>query len=496
MLAVVADPASAAVTQGARPAVSGHAAQSPPATTVDAKTVVTFAWGGGLASQMATLPVFRQYGMHATYFVPSGLVCTKSNSQCGSSPYLTLSDIKAIAADGNEIGGLSVLHRNLTQMSHAEAKREICDDRMNLFQWGFRPTDFAYPFAAENPAIEQLTRQCGYTGGLGAGELRGGGGCDQCAYAETLPPKDPMLVRAPDEVNALKPYWTLPTYKSVVRGAQSHGGGWIFLTIHSICKTSCTYGISLAQLHQVLSWLRSQKRNGVKVETMHQVIGGTVRPAVAGPVAHARPYPGVANSRLAQTATQGGPACFQQAAYGRNDTNFSYSATGGPDGDATETVRITKWVSGGAKLLPDMDLGSCAPAVTAGRQYTLGAMYKSSSPTQIEVYCRNQLGNWVYWTTSPVFPATDSWKGASFTTPFVPAGITAVSFTLTANSNVTLTSTAYTLGPAKSRRALVLLGFLIFALVAGAFIARGQIRYRKHTRAEMAAAEEHSGVGA
>lgn len=507
MLTAVAVPASAAVQQGAKPAVSGRAAQAPPPVIPvtppgeHPKTVITFAWGGGWASQMQTLSVFRHYHMHATYFVPTGLVCTKSNAQCGHSPYLTLGDIRTIASYGNEIGGLSVLHQNLTTIPVAEAKREVCDDRMNLFHWGFQPTDFAYPFAAENATIERITRQCGYNAGLGAGELRGGGQCNLCAYAETLPPQTPMLVRAPDEVNAFKHhYWTLSTYKSIVRGAQGHDGGWIFLTIHSICKQACAYGITLGQLRQVLSWLQSQKKYNVQVKTMRQVIGGPVRPAVAGPAPRRLPYPGVANSKLVKTTTtkQGPlPVCFQRASYGRNSTSFSYSPAGGPNGDPTETVRVTKWASGGAKLLPVMDLGACSPTVTGGRQYTVGVWYKSSNPTQIEIYCRNQLGDWFYWTTSPGFAATDSWKQASFTTPFVPAGITAMSFGLTANGNITITSTAYSIGPAKSRRALVLLGFFVFAVVAGALITRGQLRYRKHIRAEeLAAAQEHAGLGA
>jgi hypothetical protein len=395
-----------------------------------------------------------------------------------------------------------VLHQDLTTVSAAEAKREVCDDRDNLLHWGFQATDFAYPYAAENSAVERLTRQCGYNGALGAGELRGGGQCNLCAYAETLPPQDPMLVRAPDEVNAFKNhYWTLATFKSIVRGAQGHEGGWIFFTIHSICKRACAYGITLPQLRQVLAWLSSQGKYNVKVETMHKVIGGRVRPAVAGPAPRRLPYPGVANAKLTKTITTKNtgpvPVCFQTAHYGRNTTHFTYSPAGGPNGDPTETVSITKWVSGGAKLLPQMDLGTCSPAVTGDRQYTVSIWYKSSSPTQIEIYCRNQLGYWSYWTTSPAFAATNSWKQASFTTPFVPAGMTAISFGLTANSNITITSTAYSIGPAKSRRALVLLGFFIFAVVAGALITRGQLRYRKHLRAEeLAAAQEHAGLRA
>src|ERR1700745_1201933 len=85
------DPARAAAGQ-ARLCAAGGA--------TSARTIVTFAWGGGLSDQMPSLAIFREYGMHATYFVPSGLVCTLSQAQClRSSPYLTIADIRAIAAD-------------------------------------------------------------------------------------------------------------------------------------------------------------------------------------------------------------------------------------------------------------------------------------------------------------------------------------------------------------------------------------------------------------
>ncbi|MGI8446031.1 MAG: hypothetical protein ACR2MP_02360 [Streptosporangiaceae bacterium] len=53
--------------------------------------------------------------MPATFYVPSGLVCQPgAGPGCQRSPYLTLAEVRRIAADGNEIGGLSVQHVPLT----------------------------------------------------------------------------------------------------------------------------------------------------------------------------------------------------------------------------------------------------------------------------------------------------------------------------------------------------------------------------------------------
>ena len=487
VLAAVAAPVAwlpAGLAQAA-PGQTGLPASAQPASS---RVVVTFAWGGGLADQMPALQMFRRYGMHATYFIPSGLMCTLSRAQCQkSSPYLTIADVREIAADGNEIGGLSVTHQQVTTMPAAEAKREICDDRVNLVRLGFRVTDFAYPYALVSPAVEALTRACGYNAGLGAGTLTGAGLCPGCAPAESIPPKDPYNVRAPIEVNSVNTMWSPGTFESIVTDAQRHGGGWIVFTLHDICATNCNLGTTSAILGAVLTWLHD---HNVAVETMRQVIGGPVRPAVAGPAPPARPAPGVANADLAR-AGAGIPACFQPAAYGGSVASFSYRPGGGPHGSAAETVRVTRAGAGNAKLVQVMDLGLCAPPVSPGRAYTAGVWYESSRPAQIDVYRRTSLGGWSYWTTSSFFPASASWRQASWTTPAVPRDTTALSFGLTTSGVGTVTTSDYSLKPAKSYKMVIILGVLLFAIVALSLIARGYYRYMK---AEMAEAEAEAAL--
>jgi peptidoglycan/xylan/chitin deacetylase (PgdA/CDA1 family) len=475
-----------------RLALAASGQSGPPAAanvTTDAKTVVTFTWGGSLADQMPSLSIFRKYGMHATYFVASGLVCLLNQSECQkSSPYLTIHDLREIAADGDEIGGLSVLHERLTALPAAEAKREICDDRANLYRWGLRPTDFAYPFAAVNRATEALTRQCGYNAGLSAGAVRGANRCDMCAWAETIPPKNPMDVRAPVEVNSVHTTWSASTYESIVQGAQQHGGGWVVFTIHDICPAQCALGTTSPVLRSVLSWLQGQASHNVAVETMHQVIGGPLQPPVRGPAPRAMPAFGVVNANLVK-AKGGQPACFEDADYGGTVASFAYHPTGGRHGSAAETVRITKAGSGNAKLLPSTDLGLCAPLVAAGHAYATGVWYKSNIPTRIEIYRRTLLGGWDYWITSPVFQASDSWRQASWTTPAAPPGTTGLSFGLTTNSVGTITTTDYSLTIAKSHRVQILLAGLLVVVVGAGLVTHGHYRYARYAKAEADDAE-------
>jgi hypothetical protein len=414
--------------------------------------------------------------------VPSGLVCQPGTDPgCTRQPYLTLGEIRQIAADGNEIGGLSVAHIPLTTgIPAAEAQREICDDRVNLTSWGFRVTDFAYPFALVNHTLEVLARRCGYNSGLGTGQLRGAGLCTNCPVAETLPPSDPYLLRAPVEVASVGTIWSPATFEKIVTSAQRHGGGWIIFTIHDMCARACALGVTVPELSSVLAWLSRQAGHGVSVRTVRQVIGGPVRPVVAGPRPPRIRPPGVANSGLSAVTASGVPACFQTASYGTNHATFRYLRRAGPAGAGAELITLTQRTSGTAQLLPTLDLGACAPTVSAGRSYTLGAWYKSSEPVAFNVYYRTPVGTWKFWVTSPPQAAAAKWTQVRWTPPAIPSGASAVSFSLALRSDGTL---------ATSRYSLVLVHYsstrlIAFSVVAAALLvaAVGASRSRRRRR--------------
>jgi peptidoglycan/xylan/chitin deacetylase (PgdA/CDA1 family) len=474
--------ACSAAARASQPRASQPRASQPRASTAPAaRTVVTFTWGGGLGDQMGALPVFQHYRMHATFYVPSGLVCQPGTGPgCPHSPYLTLGEVRQIAADGNEIGGLSVQHVPLAALPAAEAQREICDDRVNLTRWGFRVTDFAYPFALVNQTLQDLARRCGYNSALGTGQLRGAGLCPHCAWAETIPPRDPYLLRAPIEVASVGTRWSPATFEKIVTGAQQHGGGWIIFTIHDVCAQACALGVTRPELGSVLSWLARQAGHGVSVRTVRQVIGGPVRPAVAGPAPRPIPPPGVVNSRLTAVTASGMPACFQAGRYGTNHAAFRYQRRAGPGGAGAEVISLTQRKSGTAQIVPTMDLGACAPAATAGRHYTLGAWYKSSGPVVFNTYYRTATGSWAFWASSPPLAASRGWTQGTWTTPAVPSGATAVSFGLALNSGGTLATTRYSLAPVRYTSTR-LIAFLV--LVAAAAIALFGVRRFRRPRA-------------
>ena len=473
-------------------------AASPPAqrgaAAPPSRTVVSFTWGGGLASQMGALPIFRQYHMHATYYVPSGLVCVPDTDPgCTGTPYLTLHDVQTLAAAGNEIGGLTVLQVPLTNLPAAEQQREICQDRVNLTRWGLRVTDFAYPFAEATKTLQDLVRRCGYNTGLGAGELRGAGRCQSCGWAETIPPRDPYLLRAPVEVASVGNRWTAATFESIVTGALRHGGGWIIFNIHDVCAQDCALGVTKPELSSVLAWLAGQASHGVTVRTVHQVAGGPVRPVLAGLTPPPIRGPGISNAALSARGPGGVPACFQTARYGSNTARFSYQPGGGPGGAGAETIRMTGWTSGDAKLLPVRDLGQCAPPGQPGQRFSVNEFYQSGRPVRFDLYYRTTVGNWLYWTSSPAIPAASAWTQASWDTPTLPRGATAISFGLAIGSNGTVSVSRYSVQPVRYSGTRVLVFGVVVLILLGYFTLRRR-RFRRRDTARAGQQPERAGV--
>ena len=227
------------------------------------------------ADQLPAEQTMKSLGLHGTFYTVSGWVNQPS--------YLTLAQVQQIAADGNEIAGHTITHPDLPTLAAGEQQRQICNDRVNLINWGFQPTDFAYPFA-DADTNETDAKACGYNSARGLGDVVDPqGDCNGCVYAETTPPPDPYYLRAPDEVDSTV---TLAQMEQQVTQAQTHGGGWVILTYHHICANigaaNCPADLSTtpAIYNAFMTWLAGQTSNGVTVKTVQQVIGGTFNPGV------------------------------------------------------------------------------------------------------------------------------------------------------------------------------------------------------------------------
>ena len=383
------------------------------------------------------LPLLQQYGFNATFYVITGYVGVNSGN-------MTLPQLQTVSNDGDEIAGHTVLHENLTQVNAAEATREICDSRNTLLNWGFPVTDFAYPYGASTSAIENIVQQCGYNSARSDSTNTSPYGCKTgCPDSDTIPPADPYAVGAPDSIQDT---WSLSDIESLVTEAES-AGGWQPIIFHHVCNDDCDpYSVTPAIFGAFLAWLQTQN---VSVETVNQVMGGTVNPAVTTPsVPPASPGTnGVNNPSLAtpDPYNAGFPQCWTSSDSGTNTANFAETSNA-PSGSTTaETITMSNYSSGEAKLLIKQDLGQCAPSVVDGDQYTVSAWYQSTTPTRFEIYYQDQNGAWHYWTQGPDYPASSNWTQVTWPTPAIPAGAIAVSFGLNIAANGTLTTSDYSL---------------------------------------------------
>lgn len=401
------------------------------------RTTVSLTFDDGLADQAAAVSSLQKYGMAGTFYINSANI--------GTPGFFTRSDLDTMAANGNEIGGHSVTHADLTAISPAEVNRQVCLDRQTLTSWGFRVTSFAYPFAAVNASAEQVAEDCGYNSARASGDLWAPYGCHDCPGAQPVPPADAYQIKTADDVQT---NWTLANLKQTVMHAE-RTGGWLPLMFHHVCNGCNQDSVSPTIFDQFLQWLRQRTSIGTGVRTVDQVIGGTVQPVVPPTPAPAPPGPddnGIVNPSLETSGSGGLPSCWSATGYGTNTRTFSRVA--GHTGTYGETIDMTSRTDGDAKLVPTFDLGSCTPSVTAGKHYRVSVWYKSSTTTFFTLYQRNAIGQWAYWTQSPRLAAADDWTLASWITPAVPTGAVATSLGLTIDGVGTVTTDDYGLSEA------------------------------------------------
>jgi peptidoglycan/xylan/chitin deacetylase (PgdA/CDA1 family) len=427
-------PALALALIAVAPGVGGSVTAVRAATT---HTVVSLTFDDGNEDAYKALPALKSHGMAGTFYTITGYIGVNKG-------FMTLPQLRALHKAGNEIAGHTVLHPPLTQVSTAEARREICDGRNTLIRWGFPATDFAYPYDAFNPKLERIVKACGYNSARQGGDVGSPSACHAgCPVAETIPPADPYAIRTP---SAIEDFWSLADMERPVTQAENGGGGWVVLIFHHICQSGCgIYSITPQHFNALLTWLRTQN---VSVETVGQVIGGPVRPAVGAPQARpARPgINGLVNPSLETNDPDnpGTPYCWQTDVSSGDRATFAETRPG-HSGPVAETVRMRSNARGFAGLITKQDLGMCAPSALAGHAYLASAWYKSTRPARFQLWYRDANGGWHFWTISPPFAAASTWTRAHWATPTVPAGATALSLGLGIPAKGTLTTDDYSL---------------------------------------------------
>ncbi len=258
----------AAILAGAAPASTSH-------------LVVSLTFDDGYDNHAtAAGPILAAHGMIGTFFVISGSV--------GSNGYMTWPQVSGLASAGNEIGGHTLHHYDLTTVSNAVALQEICGDRDALLSHGLAVTDFAYPDGHYNAADELIAQHCGYNS---ARTTSWNGATCWGPCTESIPPQDPYATN----IVAFGGDQTVTDIENSLTTAETHGG-WAQILVHRVCDGCGPGAMSPADLTALLDWLQPRAAQGTVVETVAQVIGGPVNPPVDPTAASTPPAPALSSA--------------------------------------------------------------------------------------------------------------------------------------------------------------------------------------------------------
>lgn len=152
----------------------------------------------------------------------------------------------------------------------------------------------------------------------------------------------------------------------------------------------------------------------------------------------------VTNPGFETDGTGGMPYCWEKSGWGDNDFAFSTVADS-HSGSKAMKVTLTRRVDGDRKALIT-ESATCAPVVTAGKQYDLGLWYKSTTPdTAITLFRHDTTAGWQYWTDLKTLDMAAGWTQASVRTPAVPAGTDRITWGVSVYGTGAATTDDYTM---------------------------------------------------
>jgi peptidoglycan/xylan/chitin deacetylase (PgdA/CDA1 family) len=115
-------------------------------------------------------PLLQKYGFSTTLFVVTERVggWNQWDTAIGEDvPLLGWNDLRALQAEGVDIGSHSATHRSMVGLRPEDVVREAATSRLVLLKkLGRDVSTFAYPFGLSTRPVEHLTGAAGYVFGL------------------------------------------------------------------------------------------------------------------------------------------------------------------------------------------------------------------------------------------------------------------------------------------------------------------------------------------
>jgi peptidoglycan/xylan/chitin deacetylase (PgdA/CDA1 family) len=113
--------------------------------------VVSFTFDDGRISQFTSArPLLQAAGVKATFYIISDALTWGSTN-------MNATQVRAMAADGHEIGNHTKTHTNLTKLSSAQVQAEFSQSQTAIATaTGVAPRSCAYPYGASNATVQSL----------------------------------------------------------------------------------------------------------------------------------------------------------------------------------------------------------------------------------------------------------------------------------------------------------------------------------------------------
>ena len=164
-------------------------------------------------------PALARHGFVGCFFVPSGFV--EAGRHDGLAPAdrpMSWEQLRALLAQGHEVGAHSVSHRKLTTVSAEELPREVGACKQALEQGLGRGVDsFCYPAGDYNSVVKRTVESCGYLGACTVEPGANTAGADPFALKRT-------------EISAFDTLWD---FEKKLAGAYD----WLHCAVQSVSRT-------------------------------------------------------------------------------------------------------------------------------------------------------------------------------------------------------------------------------------------------------------------
>ena len=208
---------------------------------------VSFRFDDAVASQyQVAAPALEAAGYRGTFYVIS-----QRTADAGYPAYMTIAQVKDLAARGHEIGAHTRTHPHLPPLTVQQQTDEIAGSRQDLLAWNVGPlSSFAYPFGEYSADTLTIVRNAGFTSAASTNSGYVGAGSDpfQLEYEECRTDLAPGAMQG----------W-------VDAAAANHT--WLILTFHGLDTSGALYNCTPDAFRQIVDYVRSK---GLPVVTVSQ----------------------------------------------------------------------------------------------------------------------------------------------------------------------------------------------------------------------------------